>query len=149
MSSAIPAAVMGANIAAPSGSVRQVECHVGVPTPAPTAKPGGGGTPAPSGGDTFDLCKGYAGVIDGFSDNDLIVSAVSANTKVVTVAPDPARNKAMPTANGHPASWFDVAAVGVGTAVVTLRDASGHTGTVTVVVKDCGPGPTPAPTATP
>ncbi|MDB5073397.1 MAG: hypothetical protein JWM87_4508, partial [Candidatus Eremiobacteraeota bacterium] len=124
---------------APSDTVRQIECYVGSPSPGPTPSPG-----------VFDLCRGYTGVIDGISESgELIVSAQSANTHVVTIAADAARNKSTPTVNGKPASWFDVAAVGLGTTTVTLRDAKGHTGTVIVSVKDCGPVPTPAPTATP
>ena len=128
------------NAATATDTVRQIECHVGSPGPGPTPSP-----------DVFDLCRGYAGVINGVDDGALIVSATSANTHVVTVVPDLARDKSTPYANGRPASWFDVAALAVGSTTVTLKDAQGHTGTIIVTVKDCGPGPTPtpAPTATP
>jgi hypothetical protein len=132
-----------------SDAVRQILCHVGGGGGGSTPPPGGSGGASEA---TFELCRGYTGVIDGVDDGDLIVSAKVADTRIVTVVPDVARNHSQPTFDGHPASWFDVTALAVGSTTVTLTDAKGHTGVITVKVDNCGgatPTPTPAPTATP
>jgi hypothetical protein len=145
---AVPPSSSGLNAPPVQSAARIIECHVGGPIPTPNPG-GGGGNNGGGSSQNLDLCRGYSAVIDGVDDGDLIVSAVSANPGVVSVVPDLARDKSQPTANGHPASWFDVAALAVGKTTVTLRDAQGHTGTVTVNVVNCGPAPTPTPTPTP
>jgi len=129
----------------PSGTVRQIQCHVGG---QPSS--GGGGSRGGEPDATYKLCLGYNAVINGYSDGERIVDAESANTKVVTVVTDTERNRTNPRMpDGSPAFWFDVATVGLGTTTVTLRDARGHTGTVTVAVVSCPGVATPTPTATP
>ncbi|MEA2688827.1 MAG: hypothetical protein QOD51_1434, partial [Candidatus Eremiobacteraeota bacterium] len=100
--SALPSAEQLQSAAAPSDTVRQIECHVVAPGPGPTPTP-----------DVVSLCRGYTAAVDGISDTgDPVVSAQSANTRIVTVVADAARTKSNPTSNGKPASWFDVTAIG-------------------------------------
>src|ERR1035437_856457 len=73
-------------------TVRQVECHVGSPSPAPT----------------LDVCNGTTASIDGYADGNRDVPATSADSHIATVVRDKARNKSVPTENGHRTSWFDV-----------------------------------------
>jgi len=131
-------------------TVRQIECHVA--TPPPSGGGGGGGVPTTS----SKLCLGSSAVIDGISDGERAVSAESDNPKVLTIVRDSGRDHDSPRSHdGKRADWFDVAAVGLGTATVTLRDEEGRVGKLTVEVVNC-PGsatppatPTPTPAATP
>jgi len=128
--------------ASPSDSVRQIECHVGAPPPS--------GGPPPSSG-SYKVCLGSSAVLNGVSDGERVVSAESADPKVVTVVPEAAREgETLRTSDGHREFQFEVTAVGLGSTTVTLHDADGRTGRVTVVVMNC-PGsatPTAAPTPT-